>query len=236
MARLAMVIPTYNEAAHISDLLRALAALPEPPIIVVVDDASPDGTATLAEAESMRLTGIRVIRRAQGKGGRGGACLEGFKAALDTQSEFIGEMDGDFYHEPADIARLLAAVQSAGADFVIGSRYLPGGAPRGWPLRRHIFSRLANRFARLVLGVKVSDYTNGFRIYRREVILALLREPYRTKGYILLSEMLYRAHRLGYRPAEAPVICVNRKPQSNFSLREIKDAFLGILAIRFRRA
>ena len=86
-----MVIPTYNEAAHISDLLRALAALPEPPILIVVDDASPDGTATLAEAEAMRLPGIRVIRRAQGKGGRGGACLEGFRAALDTQAELIGE-------------------------------------------------------------------------------------------------------------------------------------------------
>jgi len=225
-----VVIPTYNEAENIERLCRALCALPQVGGVLVVDDASPDGTAAKAQALAGQLP-VRVLRRAA-KNGRGGAVLDGIAAGLaDPSYTHFVEMDADFSHDPAALPGLLAAANRY--DVVIGSRYVPGGCISNWPLSRRIFSVFANYFARFMLGVPVRDYTGGYRCYSRRSMEALDRALVQPKGFIALSAILLQLYLKGFTVGEVPIHFVNRvRGESNMTRREVAEAFLTVWQLR----
>lgn len=233
MKKIAIVIPTYNESANLKKLILEVKKFTSAnDRIIIVDDDSPDGTGRLADSIAKRHRSLHVIHR-KGKGGRGSAVFAGFARAKRFSPDYYLEMDADFSHKPEDIKRLLKKIDE-GYDIVIGSRYLPKSRIENWPFTRKIFSRLANFYARLLLNVPITDYTNGFRIYSKKAAEFLLTQKLVTRGYILLSETAYKLKLKGFSFADIPTVFVNRKRgQSNFNLKEITDSFLGILKIRF---
>lgn len=231
--KVTVVIPTYNEAQNLERLTREVRKnIPPGDQIIIVDDNSPDGTGKIADKIAKKDKNVHVIHR-KGKSGRGSAVFEGFRFAKKFSPSFYIEMDADFSHKPEDIPRLFAKINE-GHDVVIGSRYLPKSKIENWPLARKIFSKAANLFAKIVLDVPISDYTNGYRIYSKKSADFLLSQRLITSGYILLSETAYKLKNKGFTFGEIPIIFVNRKRgHSNTNLKEITDALLGILKIRF---
>ena len=228
-----MVVPTYNESGNITSLIEAITALGDQYQVIIVDDNSPDGTGDVVNGLVERMPSLEVIHRT-GKGGQGSACIAGFERVLD-QPEYgcFIEMDADFSHDPADIPRLIS--EMAGHDVVIGSRYVPGSKIINWGVQRHIFSHLANAFARLLLGIPIHDYTNGYRCYSRHALESIDLDRIEAHGYIVLSEMAYQLHQAGMRFAEIPIVFVNRRRgKSNTSLREVADAFTSIIKLRLK--
>lgn len=231
--KLAIVIPTFNEKDNLEFLVKAIKKYTtREDKIVIVDDNSPDGTGKLADSIAKKNKEVFVIHR-KGKGGRGSAVIDGFKFAKKFAPDFYIEMDADFSHKPGDIPRLVTEI-GKGSDIVIGSRYLPKSEILNWPPQRKIFSRFANFYASIILGVPISDYTNGFRIYSKGAMDHLLSQDLISKGYIVLSETAYKLHRENFKFAEIAITFVNRKRgQSNTTFAEIKNAYLGVLKIRF---
>lgn len=230
-----VVIPTYNERENLEALVREMLSLPYRLAVIVVDDDSPDGTGRLADELAEQIDAVQVIHR-KGKGGRGSACIAGFRFALQhSEAPLILEMDADFSHHPRYIPELLERAKTA--DMVIGSRYLRESRIVDWGLSRRIFSRLANSFARVMLGLPIRDCTNGFRCYRREALESLDLEAIHTTGYIVLSEIGLLLQRRGARFAEIPTVFVNRKRgKSNTTPAEIWNAFSGVWQLRRRYA
>lgn len=226
-----IVIPTYNERDNLRPLVEEILRLSHRLLVVVVDDNSPDGTGQIADDLAAQRQNVKVIHRS-GKGGRGSACITGFQYALqETDAPLIMEMDADFSHHPRYVPKLLSQAQEY--DVVIGSRYLRDSRIVDWGLSRRIFSKLANLFARVMLGVPISDYTNGFRCYRREALETLDLATIQTTGYIVLSETALLLHKAGARFGEIPTIFVNRKRgKSNTNLSEIMDAFMAMWELR----
>jgi len=229
---IAVVVPTYNERDNIGRLVEALLSLRRDLTVIIVDDNSPDGSGVVADELAAQHPEVRVIHR-PGKGGRGAAVLAGFQAALLTDADLFVEMDADFSHDPRELPRLLEA--AARYDMVIGSRDLPESRIVNWPWRRTIFHFLANFYARLVLGIPVRDYTNGYRLYHRRVLEALDFEAIQATGYIVLSEVLMQVHRAGFRIGEVPTTFVNRRRGvSNVTSKEIRESFTSVLKLRRR--
>lgn len=236
MQKTLITIPTFNEAENIGKLCeRLLDAYPEVHVLVV-DDASPDGTAHAVEELQKKFAGrLHIIKRA-GKGGRGSAVLEGFRFGLKNGYELLFEMDADFSHNPEEIPRFFQKL-SEGFQMVLGSRYLPESRIYEWGPKRTFFSRWANRYARAVLGIPITDYTNGYRAYTRKAVEALAMDVIEAKGYVVLSEVAFQLYLKGYKIGEVPTIFVNRRRGiSNLSWHEIKEAFLSVLRIRFKQA
>jgi dolichol-phosphate mannosyltransferase len=232
--KIVIVIPTYNERDNIGRLVDALFELGRDLRVVIVDDNSPDGTGTVADELAAQHPELQVIHR-PGKGGRGAAVLAGFRATLSTDADLFVEMDADFSHDPAELPRLLDA--AAEYDVVIGSRDLPESRIVNWAWRRTVFHYLANIYARLVLGIPVRDYTNGYRVYHRRVLEALDFDAIQATGYIVLSEVLVQVHRAGFRVGEVPTTFVNRqRGVSNVTLAEIAESFTSVLKLRRRYA
>ena len=232
-SKILVVIPTYNERDNVGALCDELLARPERLDVLVVDDNSPDGTAAEAEEVAQRYPGRLHVLRRGGKGGRGGAVLDGFAWGLGGGYEYFFEMDADYSHSPGEIPRFLEAAR--GADVVVGSRYLPTSRIVNWPRARRFFSRLANRYARFFLRIPITDYTNGFRCYRRAALEALDADAIDASGYVVLSEVAYQLYRRGFRFAEVPTKFVNRRRgESNLSPGEIISAFVGVLRLRAR--
>ncbi|MGQ9586671.1 MAG: polyprenol monophosphomannose synthase [Anaerolineae bacterium] len=231
---IAVIIPTYNERENLPEVVRQLLALPLALRVWIVDDNSPDGTGEVAEALAARFPQVRVVHR-PGKGGRGSACLAGFQEALACpEVTHVVEMDADLSHDPAELPAIVEKARAC--DVVIASRYLPGSRIVNWGWQRHLFSRLANLYARALLGIPIRDYTNGYRCYRRQALEALNLGAIQTTGYIVLSEVAYHLHRKGFRFGEVPTCFVNReRGRSNTNLAEIGDAFGGIWRIRRAR-
>jgi dolichol-phosphate mannosyltransferase len=201
--RTLVIIPTYLEAENIADVLgQVRAAVPEADILVV-DDASPDGTADLARAAGVELGGVDVVER-PGKAGLAGAYRTGFQHAFTHDYEVVVQMDADLSHPPTRLPALLAEVDG-GADIAIGSRYVRGGATANWPLVRKLLSRSANIYASTLLGLGVRDATAGFRAYRAEILEAVEAGATKATGYGFQLELSYRAHRLGARIVEVPI-------------------------------
>ncbi|MGI8685427.1 MAG: polyprenol monophosphomannose synthase [Acidimicrobiales bacterium] len=207
--RAAIVIPTYEEAANIGVLLpRVRAAAPQADILVV-DDASPDGTADLADNLGAELGHVTVLRR-EGARGFGAAVRAGFVWALERDYEAVVGMDADLSHDPAALPSLLRALEG-GADMVVGSRYVPGGAVPNWPVHRRALSRWGNRYATALLRLPVSDATSGYRAYRASALRAVDFNRVRATGYGFLIEMAYRVTRSGGRLAEVPIVFEDRE-------------------------
>ena len=224
--RLAIIIPTYNEALNLPHLVPRIRAVQPDAEILVVDDGSPDGTATVAEGLH-----VGVLSRST-KSGRGGAVLAGLiQASGDPEIEWFLEMDADLSHQPEELERLLAV--SEGADMIVGSRYLPGARIEGWSWRRKVWSRMSNRMIRTVLGVPMSDFTNGYRLYSRRAVEHLAGRRLRETGYISLSEWAYVLHRARMTIREVPTTFINRRlGTSNMSASEAVDALRGLIRMR----
>jgi len=231
-AKTLVIIPTFNERENIAALVERILSLHPDFDVLVVDDASPDGTsAVVSELQQKHPEHLHLITRTK-KDGRGGAVLEGFRFGLARDYALFFEMDADFSHRPEDITLFLESIRSF--DVVVGSRYLPGSRIENWSWRRTHFSRWANTFAKTILRIPLSDYTNGFRCYRRNAVEALDFQAIDAKGYVVLSEVAFQMHRKGLRLGEVPVIFVNRERGiSNLTAGEITEAFLSVLRIRW---
>ncbi len=232
-----LVLPTYNEAENVEAIVRAsgevlAAASPEGYRVLVVDDSSPDGTGQIADGLAQELGWVEVLHRHE-KNGIGPAYLAGFRHALDRGAGYLMEMDSDFSHDPADLARLLAAVR-AGADLALGSRYVPGGGVRDWGLLRRIVSEGGSTYARIVLGLQVRDLTGGFKCFRREVLEAIHLDRVRSQGYAFQVELTYRAVQAGFEVVEVPIVFRDREHgQSKMSWRIAVEAMWLVPRLRF---
>jgi len=233
-----LILPTYNEAENIEAIVVASGevlerAAPDGFSVLVVDDGSPDGTGQIADRLAAAHDWVEVLHRAE-KNGIGPAYLAGFRHALDHGAGYVMEMDSDFSHDPADLARLLEAVQ-AGADLALGSRYVPGGGVTDWGLLRRIVSEGGSTYARLVLSLRVRDLTGGFKCFRREVLEAIHFDGVRSQGYAFQVELTYRAVRAGFQVVEVPIVFKDReRGQSKMSWRIAAEAMWLVPRLRFR--
>jgi dolichol-phosphate mannosyltransferase len=215
--RATVCLPTYNERENVERMVRALAE--QGVNVLVIDDNSPDGTGEIADRLAAELDSVSVLHREQ-KQGLGPAYLAGFRRALDEGAEFVLEMDCDFSHDPADVARLIRAAEE-GSDLVLGSRYVPGGSIPNWGLVRRIISRGGCLYAQVWLQVRVRDLTGGFKCYRRRVLESLDLDAIHSKGYAFQIETTYRALRKGFRVDEVPITFVDREDGGSKMSRSI---------------
>lgn len=206
--RVLVVLPTYDEAANIEEVLRRLHAAVPDARVLVVDDSSPDGTADIAERVGTELGVVEVMRRPS-KSGLGSAYREGFRRGLIDGFDVMVEMDSDLSHDPAALPSLLLAIEE-GADLVIGSRYIPGGSIPDWSWYRRALSRWGNRYAGLVLGSDVADATSGYRAYRSSALAVVDFHTVRADGYGFQIEMAYRVLATGGAVREVPIAFVDR--------------------------
>jgi dolichol-phosphate mannosyltransferase len=205
--RVLVVIPTYNEAASIETVInRALASSPDVNVLIV-DDASPDGTAELVRDRFGSEPRVSILNRPS-KRGLGRAYVAGFHWGLERGYERFVEMDGDLSHDPAAIPVLLAATEEA--DLAVGSRYIDGGEIKGWSRSRTLLSKAGNMYSRVALGFGVRDSTSGFRCYRRELLEEVGFDHVKTDGYGFQIDMAYRAWRHGFRIKEVPITFIER--------------------------
>lgn len=228
-----IIIPTYNEEKTIGKLIDELFSLPLSLDILVVDDGS-DRTQEIVKERQKRHSNLFLNKRAK-KAGRGSAVLEGIKFGIEKNYDYFVEMDADFSHQPSELLELMQLAEPNAV--VIASRYVRGSVIKDWPLRRRIFSKLANICASIILGIGIHDYTNGYRVYGRQVAQKLDFEKIQSSGYIVLSEIAYQLFKKGATFTERKTLFVNRvHGQSSFSLREVKEAFVSLFRIRKRNS
>jgi dolichol-phosphate mannosyltransferase len=229
-----VIIPTYNERENLASLVTEVLALGTGLRIIVVDDNSPDGTGTLADQLAAESPGrITVLHRPK-KDGIGPAYVAGFKAALDSNAEFVATMDADHSHSSADLPRLVDRAMNA--DLVLGSRYIEGGSTHGWPIHRKLISRLGGTYARLVLGVPVSDLTSGFKVYKRAALAALDLDAIQSDGYVFQIETTYRTLKSGFSVVEEPISFNDRYAgKSKLSRMIVLEAMFVVWKLRFQR-
>jgi dolichol-phosphate mannosyltransferase len=225
-----LILPTFNEAENLEAVVRAArrvlaTASPAGFRVLIVDDGSPDGTGRLADALAEAHPGeVEVCHRAE-RQGLGPAYLAGFARALEGDAAYVFEMDADLSHDPADLARLLAAVRDGDADVALGSRYVPGGGVADWGLVRRIVSRGGSWYARQTLGLDIRDLTGGFKCFRAEVLRAIDLPSVRSRGYAFQVELTYRALVRGFRVVEVPIVFRDRvRGRSKMSLRITAEA------------
>jgi dolichol-phosphate mannosyltransferase len=225
-----VIIPTYNERENIPEVMRRVLEYPRLSVLVV-DDASPDGTGMIVAAEMEREPRVHLLRRA-GKQGLGTAYVAGFRYGLERGARFLFEMDADFSHDPRYLPSLLHAAETT-YDLVIGSRYIPGGGTTDWGLLRRLISRGGNLYARLILGVPVADLTGGFRCYRRSALEAIDLDRIRSNGYSFQIEMAYRVRKAGLRVGEVPIIFPDRRVgASKMSKAIVAEALINVVRLR----
>jgi dolichol-phosphate mannosyltransferase len=226
-----LVLPTYNEAENLERIAASIREnLPEGARVLVVDDNSPDGTGEIADRLASADHDLEVLHRGR-KEGLGPAYVAGFSTALAGGASLIAQMDADFSHDPADLPRLLAAMEDA--DLAIGSRYVEGGGVRDWGAVRRAISRGGSAYARATLGVHVQDLTGGFKVFRREVLEAIDPASLSSEGYAFQVETTYRALKRGFRVVEVPITFRDRRVgQSKMSKRIIAEAAWRVPTMR----
>jgi dolichol-phosphate mannosyltransferase len=229
-----VIIPTYNEKENIEKIIRKVFSLNDAFHVLIVDDGSPDGTATIVKNLFSEFPERLFIEERKGKLGLGTAYIHGFKWALGRDYDFIFEMDADFSHDPEDLPRLLNACKNEGADLAIGSRYVKGGDVKNWPWDRILMSYFASVYVRIVLWFPIKDTTAGFKCYRKRVLETIDLDAIKFMGYAFQIEMKYTAWKLGFKVVEIPITFIDRKEGvSKMSTGIFKEAFLGVLQMKF---
>ena len=231
--RATVCLPTYNERENLETMIRALGdVLRDGDRVLVIDDASPDGTGGIADRLAAELPYVGVLHRER-KEGLGPAYLAGFRRALADGAELVLEMDCDFSHDPRAVPSLIAAAEN-GADLVLGSRYVPGGSIPNWGIVRRAISMGASIYTRLLL-MPIRDPTGGFKCYRREVLEAIDLDAIRSRGYAFQIETTFRALRKGFRVVEVPIRFADREEgHSKMSRAIVLEAMWKVPLIRLR--
>jgi dolichol-phosphate mannosyltransferase len=227
-----IIIPSYNAKNTVIKAIEGIFLILPEAKIFVVDDSSPDGTGNLINQHLATEKRLRLIVRKE-KSGRGSAVLRGLKEALkDKHIQYFVEMDADLCHDPKYIPLLIEKCQKA--DVAIASKYLKGSKIIGLEKKRVIFSKLVNLYLKLMLRIPITDYTNGFRCYTRKALEQINLDSFYSKGFIVLSEIAYRIKQKGGTFAEIPFVFIfNKTNKSNFSLKEIREAFFTVLKLKF---
>jgi dolichol-phosphate mannosyltransferase len=241
MKRALVIIPTYNEADNVENIVRAvLAEEPKTPdvslAVLIVDDNSPDGTADIVRRmqadPEIGPEHLHLLSR-PGKMGLGTAYVAGFKYGLAQGFDYIFEMDADFSHDPNEIPNFLREIKDY--DLVLGSRYISGANVANWPLRRLLLSYYANKYARIVTGIRVYDTTGGFKCFRRDVLAAIDLESIHSNGYAFQIEMNFRAWRKKFRIKEIPIVFVDRRAgTSKMSKSIVREAMTLVWKLKFK--
>lgn len=231
-----IIIPTYNEKENIRNIITAVFNLNGPYDILVIDDGSPDGTASIVkqmQGEQPFQDRLFLMERS-GKQGLGTAYIAGFKWALERDKyKYVFEMDADFSHSPSDVPRLYAACHDEDYDVAIGSRYVSGVNVVNWPMGRVLMSYFASMYVRFITGVPIHDTTAGFKCYKREVLQAIDLNNIRFKGYAFQIEMKYTAYKLGFKIKEVSVVFVNRRlGTSKMSGGIFGEAMFGVIQLK----
>ena len=221
-------LPTYNERENLEKMVRALGD--KGVDVLVIDDSSPDGTGEIADRLAAELDYVSVLHRPR-KEGLGRAYVDGFRHVLAGGAELVLEMDCDFSHDPADVPRLIAAVE-AGADLALGSRYVPGGGTANWGLVRRLISRGASIYTRVLL-MPIHDATGGFKCFRRHVLESIDLDSIDAAGYVFQIETTYRTLRKGFRVDEVPIRFADRREgHSKMSRAIVLEAVWKVPALR----
>lgn len=235
MDRKIVIIPTYNEKENIEKIIRKVFSLEGDYHILVIEDGSPDGTATIVKRLMQEFHDRLFIIERKGKLGLGTAYITGFKWCVNQKYDYIFEMDADFSHNPDDLPKLYRACAD-GADLAIGSRYCNGISVINWPIGRVIMSYYASVYVRKVLGIKIYDCTAGFKCYRRKVLETIDLDNVQMKGYGFQIEMKYTTCKLGFKIKEVPIIFVDRtEGTSKMSSGIFGEAFWGVLKLKMRK-
>ena len=230
-----VIIPTYNELDNIRPMIDKVFSLSEPFDLLIIDDGSPDGTASVVkEQQNVYPERLHLIERS-GKLGLGTAYITGFRWALEKGYDYICEMDCDFSHNPDDLVRLVAAARN-GADLVIGSRYVKGVNVVNWPMKRVLLSFFASKYVHFITGMPLHDATAGFVCYSAKLLRTMDLDRIRMKGYGFQIEMKYTAWKLGFPIQEVSIIFTERtQGASKMSKGIFREALFGVLGLRLRR-
>jgi dolichol-phosphate mannosyltransferase len=230
-----VIIPTYNEKENVERMIRKVFSLPFAFHLLIIDDGSPDGTATIVKSLMQEFFGRLFIEERKGKLGLGTAYIHGFRWALARDYEYVFEMDCDFSHNPDDLIRLREACVNGG-DVAIGSRYTKGGKVINWPVGRVLMSYFASIYVRIILWVPFKDTTAGFKCYRKKVLARIDFDSIKFIGYAFQIEMKYIAYKLGFKVVEVPITFTDRtEGVSKMNKGIFKEAILGVLKMRFMK-
>lgn len=230
-----VIVPTYNEAENIEKLIRNVFAQQRAFHVLVVDDNSPDNTAAIVKQLQAEFPEKLHLLSRKGKEGLGTAYIAGFKWGLVHDYDYFFEMDADFSHSPNDLIRLYNACYKGGADLAIGSRYKTGVNVVNWPMGRVLLSYIASKYVRFITGMQISDTTAGFICYKRNVLEAINLDKIKFVGYAFQIEMKFKAHLLGFKIEEVPVIFVDRtRGESKMSKGIISEAIFGVIRMKIK--
>ncbi len=228
-----VIIPTYNEAENVPEIIDAILKQKENINILIVDDNSPDGTSDIVLEKIKETDQVHLITREK-KSGLGSAYVEGFKYAIKKKFDYIFEMDADFSHNPKDILRMLDAIKEN--DLVIGSRYIEGINVVNWPLRRLVLSFFASKYVKVITGMKICDPTGGFKCFRRKVLETIDLDDIISDGYSFQIEMNYRTWKNKFKIKEIPIIFTDRRSgQSKMSKQVVLEAIFIVWKLLFKK-
>lgn len=231
-----VVIPTYNERENIAALVEEVLALPASPNVLIVDDASPDGTGAVVDALVARHPGRVFVLHRTGKDGLGRAYVAGFQRALGFGTSHIAQMDADHSHRPQDLQAMIDVARETGADLVLGSRYIQGGRTVGWPWHRKLISRIGSVYAGLVLSVPIRDLTGGFKLWKRETLEDIDLASIHSDGYSFQAETTYRALTRNHTIEQVPITFTDRVAgASKLSRRVVVEAAVMVWPMRIRQ-
>jgi dolichol-phosphate mannosyltransferase len=230
-----VIIPTYNEKENIEAIVDAVFKQKKKFHVLIVDDNSPDGTATIVESLMSKYENCLFIEKRKGKNGLGTAYIHGFKWAIKREYDYIIEMDADFSHDPSDLIRLYNACEREGADVSIGSRYSKGVNVVNWPMKRVLLSFFASKYVRLITGIPIHDTTAGFVCYKRKVLETIRLDAIRFVGYAFQIEMKFKAWKHRFNLKEVSVIFTERtQGESKMNKGIVYEAFIGVIKMRLK--
>ena len=235
MSDVLVIIPTYNEIENIGNIIDAVMALPDGFDILVIDDASPDGTQDAVQKKMTEYPDRVHMETRSGKLGLGTAYIHGFRWAIDKGYDFVIEMDADFSHNPNDLPRLYKECKENGADVAIGSRYISGVDVVNWPMGRVLMSYFASVYVRIITGMNLHDSTAGFVCYNTRVLRELNLDKIQFKGYAFQIEMKFKSHFKKFKIVEVPIVFVNRQlGTSKMNSSIFGEAIFGVISLRIK--